>query len=256
MRHILITGASSGIGAALARRYAAPGTRLTLAARDAGRLGSVAADCRGRDAEVGTISLDLRDREAVSAWIRTLDADAPLDLVIASAAVNGGHPTGGLETEETGFETVDINLVGTLNVVLPCVSLMAARGRGQIALISSLAAYAPLPDAPSYSGTKAALLAHGIALRGKLAPLGVRMNVVLPGYVKTPMGGIIKGWRPLEMSAAAAAARIVRGLERDQEVIAFPGLLFHAARVASVTPEALRRLGMHAFRFRMRERRR
>ncbi|MFD0936966.1 SDR family NAD(P)-dependent oxidoreductase, partial [Methylobacterium trifolii] len=198
---------------------------------------------------------DLRNRDGVRAWLRGLDADTPLDRVIANAGVNGGHPTGGLETEETGFETVDINLVGTLNVVLPCVTLMAARGSGQIALISSLAAYAPLPDAPAYSGTKAALLAHGMALRAKLQPMGVRVSIVTPGYVKTPMGGVIKGWRPLEMSADQAAAHIVRGLERDREVIAFPALIAALARGAMLVPESVRRLGLHGLRFRNRPRR-
>lgn len=246
---ILITGASSGIGAALARHYAAPGTALVLNARDAGRLEAVAQACRARGAQARTMPLDLRDRDAVGAWIRDLDQDTPLDLVIVNAGVNGGHPTGGLESEATAFETLDINLGGALNVALPCVSRMSARGSGQIALVSSLAAYAPLPDAPAYSGTKAALLAHGLALRTKLKPLGVRLSVVTPGYVKTPMGGVIKGWRPLEMSAEEAAARIARGLERDQDVIAFPGLLAALARGAMLVPESVRSLGLHSFRF-------
>lgn len=255
MPHILITGASSGIGAALARRYASAGNRLTLNARDPGRLEAVAAECRRLGADVATMPLDLRERDAVRTWIRTLDAATPLDLVIANAAVNGGHPTGDVETEETGFETMDINLVGTLNVVLPCVTAMAARGRGQIALVASLAAYAPLADAPSYSGSKAALVAHGQALRAKLAPRGVRVNVVMPGYVKTPMGGELKGWRPLEMSADQAAARIAAGLQRNREIVAFPALLFHLARAGLVAPEFLRAAAMRAFRFQLRPRR-
>ncbi|MCJ2075102.1 SDR family NAD(P)-dependent oxidoreductase [Methylobacterium sp. E-016] len=255
MPHILITGASSGIGAALARRYALPGNRLTLNARDRGRLETVAAACRARGGAATVVPLDLRDRKAVRAWIRTLDGDDPIDLVIANAGVNGGHPTGEVESEDVAFETLDINLVGCLNVVLPCVTAMAARGRGQIALISSLAAYAPLADAPSYSGTKAALVAHGQALRAKLAPRGVRVNVVMPGYVKTPMGGQLKGWRPLEMSADQAAERIARGLVRNREIVTFPSVLFHLARAGLVAPEFLRTAAMRAFRFQLRPRR-
>lgn len=253
MRVILITGASSGIGAALARHYAAPGTSLILNARVAGRLDAVAEDCRAKGAKVRIEPLDVRDREVVGARVRALDAGSPLDLVIVNAGINGGHPTGALETEETAFETVDINLTGALNVALPCVGLMSARGRGQIALISSLAAFAPLPDAPAYSGTKAALLAHGLALRQKLRPLGVRVNVVAPGYVKTAMGGTYQGWRPLEMSAEAAAKRIARGLKRDRAVIAFPTALALAARGAGLVPEWVRLLGMSAFRFSIRQ---
>ncbi|GBU19729.1 MULTISPECIES: SDR family NAD(P)-dependent oxidoreductase [Methylobacterium] len=250
----LITGASSGIGAALARRYAQAEATLVLVARDAARLEAVAAECRALGAAVETERLDVRDRAATRAVIAAVDARHPLDRVIVNAAINGGHPTGDLETEEVAFETIDINLVGAMNVALPAVTLMSARGRGQIALISSLAAYAPLPDAPAYSGAKAALLAHGLALREKLRARGVKVSVVTPGYVKTPMGGDYKGWRPMEMSADEAAARIVKGLERDRDVVAFPWLMFHAARGASLLPEALRRLGMHGFRFQIRRR--
>ncbi len=252
---ILITGASSGIGAALARFYATQGASLVLTGRDHPRLEAVAEACRAQGAAVRTHRIDVRERAAIGAWIRDTDGQTPLDLVIVNAAVNGGHPSGGLETEATAFETADINISGALNVLLPCVTLMSGRGRGQIALISSLAAYAPLPDAPAYSGAKAALLAHGLALRQKLKPLGVRLSVVTPGYVKTPMGGVIKGWRPLEMTADEAAARIARGLERDRDVIAFPALLAALARGALLVPEWVRSAGLQGFRFRNRPRR-
>ncbi|ACL56931.1 SDR family NAD(P)-dependent oxidoreductase [Methylobacterium nodulans] len=249
---ILITGASSGIGAALAQHYAAPGTTLVLNARGADRLEAVAETCRQAGAEVETRALDVRDRGAVRAWIGDVATRRGLDLAIANAGVNGGHPEGSVETEDTAFTVVEVNLFGALNVALPAITRMQAAGRGQVALISSLAAIAPLPDAPAYSGTKAALLAHGLALRQKVAPLGVRINVVCPGYVKTAMGGNYQGWRPLEMTAEAAARRIARGLDRDEAVIAFPAALAAAARGASLLPERLRRLGMSGFTFRIR----
>lgn len=248
---ILITGASSGIGAALAAHYAAPDAILVLNARGAARLEAVATACRAKGATVLCESLDVRDRAAVADWLARIDGAHGLDLVVVNAGVNGGHPAGGIETEATAFETVDVNLNGALNVALPCVTLMVARGRGQIALISSLAAFAPLPDAPAYSGTKAALLAHGIALRAKLKPHGVRVNVVTPGYVKTTMGGDYEGWRPMEMSAEEAAKRIARGLARDDEIVAFPQPLAALARGAALLPERLRRLGMRGFTFRI-----
>ncbi|KQP56258.1 SDR family NAD(P)-dependent oxidoreductase [Methylobacterium sp. Leaf108] len=248
---ILITGASSGIGAALALHYAAAGTTLVLNARGLARLEGVAEACLAKGATVLTESLDVRDRAAVGAWLARIDAAHGLDLVIANAGINGGDPSGGVETEAAAFETVDVNLNGALNVALPGVTLMLARGRGQIALISSLAAFAPLPDAPAYSGTKAALLAHGLALRAKLKPHGVRINVVTPGYVKTAMGGDYEGWRPMEMSAEEAARRIARGLARDDEIVAFPQPLAALARLSALLPERLRRLGMRDFAFKV-----
>ncbi len=248
---ILITGASSGIGAALAAHYAAPGTTLVLNARGLARLEAVAEACRAKGATVLCQSLDVRDRAAVGAWLARVDAAHGLDLVIVNAGINGGNPSGGVETEAAAFETVDVNLNGALNVALPSVTLMLARGRGQIALISSLAAFAPLPDAPAYSGTKAALLAHGLALRTKLKSRGVRVNVVTPGYVKTTMGRDYEGWRPQEMSAEEAARRIARGLERNDEIVAFPQPLAALARGAALLPERLRRLGMRDFVFKV-----
>ncbi|MDP4023270.1 SDR family NAD(P)-dependent oxidoreductase [Methylobacterium sp. NEAU 140] len=255
MPRILITGASSGIGAALARHYAVAGTSLVLVGRNADRLEAEAQVCRARGAAVETAALDTRDRDAVRALVHATDAAGPLDLVVVNAAVNGGNQRGEVETEETAFETGDINYTGSLNVMLPALSLMLARGRGQIALMSSLAAYAPLPDAPAYSGAKAALVAHGLALRQKVGPRGVRISVVTPGYVKTPMGGELKGWRPLEVSAEQAAAVIARGLAKNRDVIAFPFALAALARTVLLLPESVRRVGLYAFRFQRRKRR-
>lgn len=252
MTTILITGASSGIGAALARHYAGPGARLILIARGEDRLQAVAEACRARGAEALIEVIDVRDRAGLARCIEDHDARHPIDCAIVNAGVNGGHPDGAPESAAVAFETVEINLMGALNVALPCADLMRARGRGQIALVASLAAFAPLPDAPAYSGSKAALLAHGLALRAKLRPCGVRLSIVTPGYVRTEMGSDYRGWRPLEIDAADAARRIARGLARDRDVIAFPGPLAFVARHALLVPEWMRNAGMYGFRFRIR----
>jgi short-subunit dehydrogenase len=127
---------------------------------------------------------------------------------------------------------------------------MRARGAGQIALVSSLAGFAPLPDSPGYSAAKAALIAFGLASRERLRGTGVSVCVVCPGYVATEMGARYKGWRPLSISPDEAARHIRRGLARDRAIIAFPRSLAIVARLSGAVPEPLRRTFMGGFRFR------
>ncbi|WP_375460398.1 SDR family NAD(P)-dependent oxidoreductase [uncultured Enterovirga sp.] len=246
---IVITGASRGIGAALAENYAGPGVSLALIGRHAEGLEGIAAGCRARGAAVETILLDVRQREALAQRLLGLDDAAPVDLVVANAGV--ALPTGNGAVDLTVYGEIDVNLVGALNTILPLAPRMAARGRGQIALMSSLAAFAPLPSSPGYGATKAALLVYGLALRERLRGAGVRVSVICPGYIDTEMGERYRGWRPLHMSAGDAARRIRRGLERDRGVIAFPRRLALVARLAPLVPERLRRIGLGAFRFRL-----
>ena len=147
-RSILITGASSGIGAALARAYAGPGRSLFLGGRDGARLEAVAADCRARGATVEARVGDVCDRAAMAAWLAEADATAPLDLVVANAGTSAG--SGGLgESEEQARRIMAINVEGAMNTVLPIIPTMATRGRGQIALVASLAGFRGFPGAPA-----------------------------------------------------------------------------------------------------------
>lgn len=226
--HVLITGASSGIGAALAVAYARPGAHLSLGGRNQDRLAEVAAQVAARGAASSIAAVDVRNAAEVAAWIVAADERAPLDLVIANAGISGGTH-GGPETPEQTRAIFAVNLDGVLNVVLPTVPRMTARGRGQIAIISSLAGYRGLPGAPAYSGSKAAVRAWGEGLRGDLLPQGVKLNVVMPGFIKSPMTDANRFPMPFLMSAEKAAGIIQRGLAADRARIAFP---FPTAMVA------------------------
>jgi short-subunit dehydrogenase len=232
-RHVLITGASSGIGAALARHYARAGARLSLGGRDARRLEEIAADCRARGADADIAAIDVTDRTAMRSWILAADARAPLDLVIANAGI--GSPD---ETEAQARQTFAVNLDGVLNVAFPAIDVMSARGGGQLALMSSLAGYRGFPDAPSYSASKAAVKALAEAWRGALAARGIRVSAICPGFVATPLTA---GGRrmPFLMSAERAADIIARGLERNRPRIAFPWPMALATWLIAALPAAL-----------------
>jgi short-subunit dehydrogenase len=106
--------------------------------------------------------------------------------------------------------------MGVLNSIHPLLPKMISRGRGQIGIISSLAGFIPLSDCPSYCASKAAVLSYGLGLRGAVEEKGVRVSVVCPGYVSTPMMAQETGWKPFEMSAQTAADHTLRGLAANR----------------------------------------
>lgn len=234
-RHILITGASSGIGAALARRYASPGMRLALAGRDSERLGEVTTDCRDRGAVAAGERIDVTDASAMRHWIESADDTAPLDLVIANAGV--GEP--GPESEEVARRIFAVNLDGVLNTCLPTIERMRARGTGQFAIMSSLAGYRGLADAPAYCASKAAVKSLGEGWRGALSGRGIRVSVICPGFVETRMTAQNKFRMPFLMSAERAAEIIARGLAADRPRISFPLPMVLAVWFLAALPQRL-----------------
>jgi short-subunit dehydrogenase len=239
-RSILVTGASSGLGAALARAYAAEGVALALTGRDQARLNSVATACEAAGASVATATIDVTDAAAIAAWIAQVDAHAPIELGIVNAGITGG--TGGRRKRET-FEAINrvlaVNLGGAINTIEPLLDAMQPRRRGQIAIVSSLAGLRGLPYSPTYSASKAALIAYGEALRAKLRRDGIAVNVICPGFVETPLDDSITGPKPLRITAARAARIIRRGLARNRARIAFPRLLYWATLAMRAIPAGL-----------------
>ena len=242
-RSIAITGASSGIGRALASVYAAPGVTLALAGRDETRLAAAAETCRVRGATVETRCLDVRAAAAVASWLADHHAAAPLDLVIANAGISAGTGGGGEGAEQTR-RIFAVNLDGVLNTVLPAVELMAEKAprngvRGQIAIVSSLASFRGFPGAPAYSASKAAARVYAEALRGALRGEGIEVSAICPGFVKSAMTAVNEFRMPFLMETEEAARRIRRGLEDNRGRIAFPLPLYVAVRLIGALPIAL-----------------
>ncbi|MBL8710211.1 MAG: SDR family NAD(P)-dependent oxidoreductase [Rhodospirillaceae bacterium] len=220
-RSILITGASSGLGAALALAYAAPGVFLHLGARRGDLLEEVAAACRARGAEVGIATIDVSDASSMDAWIAGADQGHPLDLIVANAGISGGT-SGGREDAAQTRAIFRVNLDGVLNTVLPVLPRMAQRGAGQVGIMASLAGHRGFPGAPAYCGSKAAVKVWGEGLRGEMASAGVGVSVIMPGFVTTPMTAVNEFPMPFLMSPERAAAIIRRGLAGNRARIAFP----------------------------------
>ena len=252
---VAITGASAGLGRALALELARrPGVRLYLSARDEARLAQVAAACRARGAGVETASVNVRDAAAVRAWLtacdRAMEGAYPLDLVIANAGVITGRAAGRVcEDAGAAADLVATNLGGAVATATAAGELMAPRGRGTIALVSSLAAFFPHADAPAYSASKAGVTAFATALDEALAADGVAVAVIHPGHVETAQTARQHGALPMMIAPEAAARRILAGLSRGRRRISFPLSLRVLLGLHGLLPRRLRHAINRPFRF-------
>lgn len=237
---IMITGASGAIGGALAEAYAAPGVDLHLHGRSRSNLSELVARCQALGAVVHAHALDLCDLPAVQAWMGQLVCDGAPDLLIVNAGMNTNiGPDGEGEPWDEVNALIDLNLKATMAIVHGVLPAMRRRGSGQIALVSSLAGYFGLPVTPAYCASKAGVKAYGEALRGWLAREGIKVSVIMPGYVKSPMCDDMPGPKPFLWRPARAARFIQRGLARNQARISFPFPLNLGTWFLAVLPAAL-----------------
>jgi short-subunit dehydrogenase len=236
-RSILITGASGGLGAALARHYAAPGVRLALGARHAERLAVTADVCRAAGAEVSAEIVDVTDTSATCRWVLSEDERRPIELAIANAGISG--EAGAIGSDPAlAVRIYTVNVLGVLNTIEPLLPRMSARRVGQAGIVASLAGFRGMPRGPAYSGSKAALIVHGEAWRARLAGTGVGVSVICPGYIRTPMVARHHFTMPFLMEPDAAAHRIAAGLAQNQARIIFPWQLRVAAWMFRALPES------------------
>lgn len=240
-KSILITGASSGIGAALAHAYAAPGVTLALTGREPIRLAGVANRCRDAGAEVRTSIVDVTDRAAMTDLVRARDSERPLDLVIANAGVSYAGNNLSL-LDDRARQTFAVNFDGVLNTIHPAIALMTPRRRGQVALMSSLAGFRGLPGSAAYSASKAAVRSYGEGLRGQLARVGLEVTVICPGFVVSGMTDRNRFPMPFLMDTPRAAQIIRDGLERNRGRIAFPWQMYMGAWLLGALPDRLAEL--------------
>lgn len=240
MPNILITGASQGIGEALALRYAACGAHLILIARNIEKLSAVAIACEKLGATTVYASIDIQNRETLEKFILNQDQSTPIELIIANAGIASTlKPNWQAEDINDIKAQVEVNILGTINTLDPLIKKMIARRSGQIAIMSSLAGIRGLPQSPSYCLSKGALRIYAQSLRSWLKRYNIKVNVICPGYVATEMSSQLSGPKPWLISKELAAKIIVKGLKRNQACIAFPWQLYWLTKLTNHLPANL-----------------
>ncbi len=233
---ILITGASSGIGAELASAYAKPGITLLLTGRNSERLQNITKKCIAKGATAINKIVDVNDAEEIKNWLLEQDQKIPIDLVIANAGIAKTNRENNFTSDSILFNT---NIQGTLNTISPVIPLMQQRKHGQIAIMSSLRAFYGTASSTAYCASKAALLIYGQGLRAKLKEDGIGVSVICPGFVSTPLTANVQYKKPFEIKSTEAAKIIQRGLMKNKPLIAFPLQPFILLRILQIMPARL-----------------
>ncbi|WP_020682561.1 SDR family NAD(P)-dependent oxidoreductase [Marinobacterium rhizophilum] len=221
-RVVWITGASTGIGAALALALARRGCGVAISARSAPDLGDLACQAQGLRGELWPYPLDVTDAAACSATLDRIEAEhGAVELAILNA---GTHRALTPETfEVAAFEALmQLNYMGVVNAAVPLLARMRSVGGGQLAITASVAGYRGLPTASGYGASKAALINFAEALKLDLADTGIVVSLINPGFVRTPLTDRNRFSMPFLLEPEDAAARIIRGLQRHRFEIAFP----------------------------------
>jgi NAD(P)-dependent dehydrogenase (short-subunit alcohol dehydrogenase family) len=247
-RSLVISGASRGLGAALALRFAAPGVTLRLLARGAPALAEVAMRCREQGAQVEIAAIDVRDAAALAAQLAAWDAATPIDTIVANAGISRGHtPEGRREGRDAAALQVEVNLLGAMNLIEP---LLDAPGLRRIVVIASVAGFVGLPDVPGYSASKAGLIAYGEALRVALAPR-VAVTVVAPCFFESAMSERFLGAKPGLIALEDAAMRVERAIRSGAARCAFPAGIALGLRLLPLLPARLSDWILRRERFRI-----
>jgi short-subunit dehydrogenase len=247
---VIITGASSGLGASLARAYAAPNVALGLLGRDRRRLEATAQVCEARGAAVNMAIIDVTDASAMASWLREFDGRHPVDLLIANAGTSAGPDADSpSEGTETAARQVGVNLMGAINTVEPLLPALCARRRGRVAAVASIAAYRGLPYSPGYCASKAGLRAYAEALRPRLERHRIGVTVVCPGFFESPMTDRFDGPTPFLLSSEGAARIVKRGIDRGRRRVAFPRPLVLGLQFCDIAPAFIGDAILRHFRF-------
>jgi short-subunit dehydrogenase len=232
---ILITGANSGIGASLALEYASSNIKLFLIARNEKRLKEIAKKCQEKGSQTEIYAIDVREKHKIEKYFTKISQTNKIDLVIANAGISAATISD-IEEEDQIEELIDVNIKGLLNFINPAQRIMMQQKFGQIALMSSLASFKSVAGSESYSASKAYVRIFGEGLRLKLAKFNIKINVICPGYIKTPLTDLNNFPMPFLMNSSKAAKIIKKGLDKNKSRIAFPWQLYNLILLITFLP--------------------
>jgi short-subunit dehydrogenase len=236
---VFITGASSGIGRALAVELGRKGASLGLLARRAETLREIAEEVEGAGGHALALPADVRDAEAVRGAADQLrEKFGRVDVLVANAGVGVTTDARNLEAKEVA-DVMGINVLGAVNSVTAVLPEMVEQGSGQLVAISSLAAYRGLPKSAAYCASKAALSAFFESLRVDLRESGVGVTIIHPGFIKTPLTAGRHAQMPYLMELDDAIKKIIRAIETRKKSYAFPWQLATISRVGMLLPPNL-----------------
>jgi len=235
----MITGASSGIGRALAIDLAKRGARLGLLARRKDLLDQIVAEIESHGAKALALPASVQDAAAVGAAAEQLRAEfGPIDVLIANAGIGGTGDPAELKARDFA-EVIEVNTIGAANCVAAVVPDMVARGSGHLVAISSLAAYRGLPKSAAYCASKAAVSAFFESLRLDLRPRKIDVTIIHPGFIKTPLTAGRQAEMPFLMELDDAVAKILWAIETRRKSYAFPWQLASLVRLGMIMPNSV-----------------
>ena len=238
---VLLTGASSGIGAALALELGRRGHHLWLGARRTDRLADLVTTIAGAGGTATAIALDVSDHAACAEQVCALDgAVGGFDVVIANAGVGGRHTSVWKIDAADAAEVIATNFTGALATILPLLPLMRARGRGHVVGVSSLVADIPQPVGAVYGATKAGFTYFLDSIAPELESKGIAVTIVHPGFVKSEMTAKQGFAMPFLVETDAAARQIANAIEARQSWLRFPFGLRAVTAAARLLPRSFR----------------
>lgn len=237
---VWITGASSGIGEALAYEYAKQGAVLGLVARREEVLHKIAANIAQQGNQVLVYSADVRDSKALQLAAQNfINQFGPPDIVIASAGVSIGTLTQYAEDIDSFKTVMDINVIGLVNTFQPFIEAMIKQQHGQLVGFASVAGIRGLPGASAYSASKAAAISYLESLRVEMHPHGIAVTTIAPGYIRTPMTAINPYRMPFLMEVDEAATRFARAIAAKKRFTVIPWQMAIVARCMLFIPPFL-----------------